>query len=343
MAGRRERAAQLLDHCAMVRPLARLRGLVQRDLPILAYHRVLELGDETCFPFDPELVSASPADFRRQMEYIARHFTPVNFAHLCGAMMGERPLPSDSIAVTFDDGYFDNYTEAFPILQDLAIPATIFLSTGYIGGREPYWYDRVAYALYHHPGDTLQLPGTEWRFRIDTDAARRRAGSKAVERLKRLPDAKRRSLLRAMAAQIDLEIDPGDVLQGRPMAWDHVKEMHAAGVEFGSHTVTHPVLTQLDDDALAFELRESRRHLETVLGGPVRALSYPFGGPADYDARVIGAARAAGYRLGASYIGGRNDHRLVAEFDLRRLHVERYTSMPMFTSMLAVPQLFGQA
>lgn len=343
MPGRREQVAQLLDRCAMVRPLARLRGLVQRDLPILAYHRILEVDDEQSFPFDPELVSASPAGFRAQMEYVARYFTPVAFAQVCRAMVGDGALPGDAILITFDDGYRDNYTQALPILQSLAMPATVFVSTGYIGGSAPYWYDRVAYAIYRHPGDTLHLPGLDVRLRTDTEQTRRESGHAAVGLLKRIPDRQRRRILRQMAASLDMEIDPGDLELGRPMVWDEVKAMHAAGIEFGSHTVTHPVLAQLDDDALAFELRESRRHLETVLGVAVATISYPFGGPSDYDARVIGAVRAAGYRLGASYIGGRNDRVSVDEFELRRLHVERYTSMPMFASMLAVPQLFGQA
>jgi peptidoglycan/xylan/chitin deacetylase (PgdA/CDA1 family) len=77
-----------------------------------------------------------------------------------------------------------------------------------------------------------------------------------------------------------------------PMGWEELAELRAHGWEVGSHTHTHPRLTQLEDEELERELVQSRRELESRLGIACTALAYPYG---DYDARVVDAARRAGY------------------------------------------------
>lgn len=341
MLGKRDRVANLLDRCAVLEPFGRMRSLLQGDVPILAYHRVCELEDERSFPFDPELVSATPAMFRWQMEYVARHFDPISFADLGAALDGGVPLPARPILVTFDDGYLDNYTEAFPILLDTGVPATIFVATGYLGNEELFWYERVAYGLYRTPELDVQVGGMPTRLDLSNRPARRAAAVGVVEYLKSIPDAQRRELLARLAAQVDLRVQPEDLAHCRPMNWEHVVEMDAAGIEFGSHTVSHPVLSQLDASNLVDELVVSRRQLQQALGTAPEVIAYPFGGPHDFNEQVIAAVADAGYRMAASYIAGRNDRCAMARFELRRLHVERYTSASMFASMLAVPQLFA--
>lgn len=127
------------------------------------------------------------------------------------------------------------------------------------------------------------------------------------------------------------------------MDWSQIEELHEAGIEIASHTVSHPALSQCDDETLAFELWESRRELESHLGVPVEVVAYPFGGPDEYDERVMRTAARSGYRLAASYISGRNPFSRLPVHELRRLHVERYTDLPTLASMLQLPQLFAGA
>lgn len=339
--GRRERVAGVLGSLNVLESLGALRARVQSDLPILAYHRILDMGDERAFPFDPELVSATPAEFRLQMEYVARHFDPITFADVIRSIDGEFMLPERPLIVTFDDGYRDNWEHAFPVLRDVGVPATIFVSTGYVGADTTYWYDHLAYALYRsgpgrvHLGDlTLELG--------DIDS-RRAAAAAAIRFLRGAPDAARRVHLGELARTLDYDIAAEHRNLSLPMDWEQVGELHRAGIEIGSHTVSHPALSQCDDETLAFELWESRRVLESRLEAPVEVVAYPFGGPGEYDARVMRAAAAAGYRLAASYINGRNALQSLAGFELRRLHVERYTDLATLVSMLQLPQLFARA
>ena len=116
--------------------------------------------------------------------------------------------------------------------------------------------------------------------------------------------------------------------------------MANCGIEFGSHTVTHPILTNLTDKELDFELVKSRRDIETQTGRPVHAVSYPVGGRSAFDDRVRSAANRAGYCLGLSYLPGTNRLPGLDRSGLRRQHIERYTDRAYFAAMLGLPEVF---
>lgn len=316
----------------------RLGGLPGR-LTVLAYHRVCEVGVEDDFPYDPELVSASPADFRWQMQLVQRHFNPISFAALIDSLERGAPLPARALIVSFDDGHRDNYEHAFPVLRGLGIPATIFLSTGYIGARGTFWFDRVAHLLHRtHPG-TLSLPGACFSAVLGDVRSRRQAAETLLQCLKRVPNTVRLEILQELERLAPAGPGGGAEKSGA-MSWEQVRQMSEAGVEFGSHAVSHPILTALDDAELARELTDSRRTIEEQTGKRCEVLAYP-GGSGAYDARVLEAVRASGYRLGVSYLAGINRLRRLERFAIRRLHVERYTSRAYFASLLAFPRVFA--
>ena len=332
--------AKLLLSAGVLPVLRSFRVWNGKELRILAYHRVFDVEDESKFPFDPELISASTVGFREQVEYIAAHYEPVTCADILAAIDGGRSLPTRAIAITFDDGHVDNYTHAFPILRDLGVPATIFLSTAYIGETGTFWFDRVANILFSAPLGNYLLPGITEPLRLTDVASRRQASDLVLRHLKSLPDIQRRELIACLAEMLKTE-DPADHsgLSGA-MNWAQVREMASAGIEFGSHSVSHPILTQLDDAALDRELAESREAIACQIGHAVDIIAYPVGGIQAFDARVIAAAQRAGYRLGLSYVSGTNRLHSLDRYSLQRLPVERYTSRARFQAMLELPALF---
>lgn len=315
-------------------------GFSQTDkLIILAYHRVLDLADESSFPYDPELVSASVEDFTWQMAMVRRYFRPLHLSEALRWLDEGRPLPPRAIAVTFDDGHGDNYTNAFPVLRRLGIPAMIFLSTGYIDRGKLFWFDEVALRLSRTPQLELEIPTLDLRLRLENIAQRRRATALVLACLKAVPDQERHAALKELACASEL----GEVAaeqQSVALTWHQIAEMHDAGIEFGSHTVSHPVLSRVSDPELYAELSQSRQELEGRLGQPVEILSYPVGGRDAVDDRVICAARDCGYRLGLSYLPGVNRWPLADRYRLHRLAVERYTTRARFEAMLAFPTVF---
>ncbi|HEY3967272.1 MAG TPA: polysaccharide deacetylase family protein [Planctomycetaceae bacterium] len=322
-------------------PLSRIRAACRTDIPILAYHRIWDISDEDQFSFDVELVSAGIADFRWQMEYVRQNFDPITFETLLKIVDGEISAPPRPIIVTFDDGFEDNYQHAFPVLSSLDIPATIFLSTGYINGDQTFWYDRLAHQILRAPERELNVTGLAGPLRLLADIPSRRQTIRSVlGELKRMPNERRLEALRIIEVELGSAADNLPATESRPMNWNQVREMARAGIEFGSHTVTHPILANLTDDDLRFELVESRRAIEEQIRKPVSVICYPVGGRTAFNDRVRQAAALAGYRLGISYLPGTNPLRGIDRYGMRRQHVERYTERPYFAAMLGLPEVF---
>jgi peptidoglycan/xylan/chitin deacetylase (PgdA/CDA1 family) len=340
--GKRGLMARCLARGGLLAPLGRVRNAWTTHVPVLAYHRVWDIDHEPDFPFDAELVSASTADFAWQMEYVRLNFTPITCSMLLAILDGRQAAPSRPIVITFDDGYEDNYENAFPILQSLGVPATIFVSTGYIGGQETYWYDRLAYLVLNGLPSAFVVPPFNLTIKLTGDVAlRRQELGRILKACKQVRNSARLEGLRIIEREVNLPKGEMPLSLSRPMSWQQVREMSAAGIEFGSHTVTHPILSRLDDNELWQELTESKRVLEEHIEVPVQTISYPVGGPSAFDARVRHMARSAGYKLGFSYISGTNSMPLEDRYSLRRLHTERYTDRAYFTAMLQLPEFFN--
>lgn len=337
----RAQAANMFFYTRIAHLTSFIRSLWLKDLPILAYHRVCDVPDDSRYPFDVELVSASVADFAWQMEYVLHHFTPITFADLLRAVDGEGELPPRPIIITFDDGFSDNYVNAYPILRRLHVPASVFLSTGYIGGARTFWYDWLAYVVNRVPDCTWRIAELNLTLAINGDIAERRRTLRClIDRIKVLPNAMRIAILGRIEKVWGHCYDGPELHLSRPLTWAQVREMAANGIEFGSHSVTHPVLTSLDDDTLRYELGDSKRELERHLGQPVATLAYPVGRSFAFDGRVIDTARKLGYRLGISYMRGTNPLAAIEPFALRRIPVEKFMDRCEYASVLSLPEVF---
>jgi peptidoglycan/xylan/chitin deacetylase (PgdA/CDA1 family) len=312
-----------------------------RQLLILAYHRVLPDVDEATWPFDVELLSATPADFDWQMAFVARQLRPVTLSQVVASVQGGAALPRRAVLVSFDDGFADNHDHALPVLRRHGVPACVFLATDLIGTSAQLWFETVAHLLMRAPagsrctlGDgsdaTVPAPPTQRRLLI----------ARALQSLKRLDETGRGAWVQGLQGQFGPHTDPAVAPLTRMLSWDEARAMQRGGVEFGSHGATHAVLSQLTPEALAAELQRSRAVLERELGCETRALAYPVGGPQAFNEAVIAAAKQAGFRLGLSYIQGRNPLQGFDPFRLRRQHVERFTSRAYFEAMLSWPTLF---
>ena len=332
--------ARMLNRCGGVAALRRWNRTGQMTIPILAYHRVFESGPVDRFPYDIELVSADRARFEWQMGYLKTHYNPIRFSDLLASFDGQVELPPRPVIVTFDDGYADNHTHAWPILRKLGVPATVFLATGYIGGRVTFWYDRLAHSILRTRKTALSLLGVGEHPIPGALSERRRLLARLLRLIKESSNSLRLTWLCEIEEQLSdvppSEHDP----RSRPLDWSQVREMAESGIEFGSHTVSHPILSRCSPEELQFELAESfatlGRHVDRF--SPV--LSYPVGGPAAFNDRVIDEARCCGYRLAASYIHGGNTLSRLDRYALRRIHVERYHDADHFAAMLESPAWF---
>ena len=337
--GIRGRVAELCYSTGALQPLQRVRSWWQRDLRILAYHRVMPLPDPATFDFDLELISTTPERFRAQMLHVKRHFTPVRLGDVVAAMDQGATLPADAVAITFDDGYDDNYRIAYPILRELGIPATFFVSTGHIDTGKPYGYDWLVHMILLTHAPRLVLPEIGMDVPMPHDRGLRRSLAGTVLKNMKSIDAIRQE---AMIARLETEWQmPSNVRpeECRPMTWDQVREMHAAGFEIGSHGVHHRMLAKLSPERMVEEVRQSKATLDHELGAPATLMSYPVGGDRAFDEGVMHATRDAGFELAVCYICGTNPRPASNRYALFRLPVERMMGPGWFAAMLALPSL----
>jgi peptidoglycan/xylan/chitin deacetylase (PgdA/CDA1 family) len=242
------------------------------------------------------------ADFDRQMGLLRSHFRVVSLDRLIGEL-DSGALEPGTVCVTFDDGYRDNHDHAWPILRKHGIPACIYLATGFIGTGDSPWYDKVLGAMRDTTLSRLTFaPAGAENEDISGRDARALAAYRMLEWLKGFAPAARDGHVR------DLETVLGASKAGaRAMLdWDEVRAMHKGGVDFGAHTVTHPILSTIPDADMDREIGASKAAIESELQAGIRHFAYPNGRKQDYNAAAIGILAKHGFSTAVTTINGVN-------------------------------------
>jgi peptidoglycan/xylan/chitin deacetylase (PgdA/CDA1 family) len=279
---------------------------------ILMYHRVLPQAEVESTFVQPGMY-VTPETFDRHLRFLTAHFELITFRELLDKWEGGGWAGSARYcAVTFDDGWLDNYQYAYPLLRAYSAPATIFLPTDLIGSNRWLWSDRLGDLLCRGRHGTAR----EWNAQI--------------ERAKDLSDAERDELLGALAADVG---DTGPVKR-RFLNWSEVRDMSRHGITFGSHSTTHANLTRLSGPALERELRDSLDTLRAQVANDVPVLAYPNG---DHTDAVAAAAHAAGYRAAVTTRPGLEASRPSDLFRLKRVgvHEDVSRSIPVMAFHIA--------
>ncbi len=271
-------------------------SLLGHRLSVLIFHRVLPQAD----PLFPDELTA--ARFDELMALLARNTQVLPLGQAL-ALRAQRKLPPRAVAITFDDGYADNLTVAWPILQRHGLPATVFVASGFLdGGR--MWNDTVIETLRassREALDTAELGLGLGRLPLVTVADRRRAIDAVLKAVKHRPVDERLALVQSLHAAAGSPRLPDDLMLSTPQ----LQSLHRAGAEIGAHTVHHPILAVLPDAEAERELHEGRRALQQRIDAPVDLLAYPNGKPRqDYDLRHAAMARKLGFRAAVSTAPG---------------------------------------
>ncbi|HKM84433.1 MAG TPA: polysaccharide deacetylase family protein [Candidatus Acidoferrum sp.] len=310
----------------------RLRSATGSKFGILCYHRVGTDGI-------PLFSRLTPRMFEAQMYHVRKHFRVVSLGQLCREMQEGLPV-KPSVAVTFDDGYRDLYTHAFPVLQKYQIPATIYLIGQCMETGEVPWYDRIFLALKVAPAPFLELEmESPRRYGLSSPAARAAAAWGIVSYLRSIPNARRLAWCAAFERRIPL---PQRELDGRMLDWQQVRTMSREGILFGAHTMSHPVLSQMETPALEAELVSSKQLLEQGLDSLVEDFAYPFGKPDDCSPDAEKLLKHGGYKSAVTTSSGLNTTGANV-FRLLRYQIDEEDSLPSFAFDLSRMFLEGAA
>lgn len=291
----------------------------ERSYTVLLYHGV-HGSDLTLEGRNSSGKHISAARFERQMAYLAEHQAVVSMAEIAAAYRGDGELPDGAVAITFDDGFLNNYTEAWPILEALGLPATFYLATGFIGTGRMIWSDVLEANILGASGATLTLDLPEWavrRWAIEGLDGKIAAFNEIKTICKALPNQEKDTVIDQVVAGCKAEVACDHPLYAF-MSWREAKEMDTSPlVDFGAHTVDHVSLAKVSPEVLSWQIDESVATLREHLGS-CEFFSYPEGQEDDYDDVVVAYLQSCGFDHAPTAIDGVNYLRTVRPFDIRR-------------------------
>ena len=288
---------------------AQVAAAIAPGVPVLAYHGVTaqpEGGGSNL-----RRLHVPRALFARQLEWLRTHRVPLPLEELRTRIAGRRSLPRRAVVLTFDDGYRNFATQAWPLLVQYGIPATLFVPTD--GGGERFWQDALETAALH--AGVEQLDWAQPGLSLRTPAQRVTAALQLVTALERMPSGQEH-VAASLCERLQPSPAPPDEDRDR-LSWDELKALRASGLDIGSHADRHQALTRRPEQEVAEALVSSHQALQRELGPGAYALSYPFGAR---SASVRKAAQAAGFTCAVTGVP-KLARRGSSLFDLPRLLV----------------------
>lgn len=293
--------------------LYRLKKIRQEKSVILMYHQVCERRD------DPWELAVHPGHFQSQLEYLRKNFDVVPMSDLADGI--SRRKMKRSVAITFDDGFKDNYTNAAPLLDWLEVPATFYVATTAIQNGAVYWWDALQHLIFHTEvlprqfemvinGEWVQFTFhadhvltkrlmhqiCAWNYNLPVPNERVALYMLLWYNIKPLAWSQQNSILagiRDWAGQKDIPRHENETMSIRQM-----QELSRNPLfSIGAHSVNHAMLSKQEPMDQAYEIQESKRQLESWLGKPVNGFAYPYGNYSEVTQQII---RESGFRYAVS-------------------------------------------
>jgi len=272
--------AAVCAHCGPDFAWSLATGVSRRPV-VLTYHRVLSNFDKA---IDKTQRDVTEREFQFHVERLLSRRRPVLLYEIVWGEIGDGQV----FAVTFDDGYGDNYRTAAPILRQLGVPATVFVTTDPVSGRGWLWWDRLANALTRSIGGSLSVFGREYEIKTEADVWN--AQAELIGMLKRSPD--RDTVIDDIVKQSGAKDEPQP---GLYLTWDDVRALRDVGWEIGAHTRSHRILTSVPRKDAFAEIDDSADEIELETGTRPRLFAYPNGRPEDFNGEIITYLKKTGF------------------------------------------------
>jgi peptidoglycan/xylan/chitin deacetylase (PgdA/CDA1 family) len=276
-----------------------LVSLFKRKNPvILIYHSVRAKDSPHVYP-DNIIDTQS---FEKQMLYLSTKKNLVNLLDLSNYLNGAKNLPDNAVAVTFDDGYYDFYSNAYPILQRYNVPCTVFPIINLLNGGEIKWEDYLAMMISTTKNKSLTIKSINKVYDLSSQRSRLSCIRYLNDMLIGMERQKRTELLHEMEGQLRRPMNSTEPLY---LSWKEVKELHGNLVSFGSHSYCHRDLTELSENDLEYEISTSKKELEKNLNESCVFFCYPHGKKRHFNIAIKDLLRRSGFRVAVTTIPGR--------------------------------------
>jgi peptidoglycan/xylan/chitin deacetylase (PgdA/CDA1 family) len=261
--------------------LARL--LTAYEPKILMYHR---------FSAVEKKHEVSAAVFEQQLKLIKRYFNPMTLAQLANVMHERGRAPKHAVVITVDDGYRDFYEIAFPLLKHYQVPATFYVTTGFVNADIWLWPDQVAWLL-DNKMQAIQVDLAGKKF--DLSFVSEKIWWPIVSHFLLVSNDKRLDGLKQLEVACGIALPRLAPEKYSAVTWPQLAEMQSNGIEIGGHTVTHPSLGHMHLADAVIEIQQSQADLTARLGASERTFCYPNGTPLDYSGALKQSVIDANY------------------------------------------------
>jgi peptidoglycan/xylan/chitin deacetylase (PgdA/CDA1 family) len=258
------------------------RRVTGHSLTIINYHRVDDDSDVFLNKLDTQT-------FKKQLRYVEERFEILPLNDLSQRLKAGTSERNSYAALTFDDGYKDNFAQVLPILRKHGIKAAFFPIIDVLDRKSMLWVDEVRYLIHHY--DEREILWNEKHINLDSPIEKEIAVNQIVSSLRSRDMGNGLNKLRERCGGEA----PHELIESLYMSWDEIKETSEEGHTIGSHTISHPDLTRLSLAEARKEVVESKTRLEKELGVEVDAFAYPFGASNEETERHI---ESAGYSCG---------------------------------------------
>lgn len=304
---------QIADRLGLLdRYVKRAQKKSPNTLTVFMYHSVIERKD----PFFPGVLLSQ---FEQQMKYLREHWAPVSEAQIVDFYKNNAPLPDGAACVTFDDGYKDVITLALPVLKKYSIPAILFIPSEPVQNDDMLWTGEVAVMFKNTSATSLafEIDGRAYHYVWRDDIEKSVVMRELKADLKQVSDRARHNALESVRTQLG-QVDDHQRRDYLVNELD-MKVLYESHVAIASHTVTHPILSQVSKEQAEYEVRECRDYL-SAMGFPQRSFCYPNGQAEDYSDTTLKVLQDAGYEIAFTTIEGVNTA-ATNPLELRRIHV----------------------
>ncbi len=279
----------------------------KREYPILLYHGVTIGGNKGIENFSKKHIPFQ--EFKKQISFVGNYMNPVSFRRMAESLQNGEKLPHGSIAVTFDDSYKNVFIHALPILRKHKVPATFFISTGFIDRKKLYWTDAIEHMINISRKRELYIhhEGLGHYFDISNTDKKIESISRIKKYLKNTSPENRDSFIEKMTNLLNIKDKGKNVPSYEHLSWKQVAFIDSlADYEIGGHTVNHEILSYLDEKKLYYEINDCLNTLEKRLKRKIDLFSYPEGQEDHFNDVVIKVLKEAGVKACPTAIEGFN-------------------------------------
>jgi len=272
--------------------------IFRNKLRVLYYHRINNFN----YP-----LSIDPSIFEKQIRYLTSEYNIITQTEYL-RILENRTRIKNGLLITFDDGYKDNYTYAYPILTKYSVPATIFLTTDFIDGKMWMWQDIFRYIINNTPNRRKLIKFGSLEFTLDTEdeAERLNARRTFYAYFKDFPYKKRIEKLKTLATILDVNVPKRPPEKFAPLSWDDIRDMSKHNIEFGAHTCSHEIMSKITSGDGLYEALQSKNRIETELQSGIFTFAYPNGQTDDLSKETRSLLKKCGFKLAFTTIQGMN-------------------------------------